>query len=144
MENHLQHSTCKSGEGHFQNAIQVWAPMVQAMLLEIMQALGVSGPATLIPLVVQQHRNLIPDAHHSPILEVDQVVYQLFKMHCQTWLPTGHQYGYDPPTCVITLLNWQILSGLLSLLPLPKQSLITNVGPLHAAPAGHAVTASTP
>ena len=144
MENHLQHSTCKSGKGHFQNAIQVWAPMIQAMFLEIVQALGVSGPATLIPLVVQQHHDLIPDARHSPILEVDQAVYRLFEMHCQTWLPTGCQYGYDLPTCVITLLNWQILSGLLSLLPLLKQASIMNVGPPRAAPAGHAVTASAP
>ena len=142
MENHLQHSTYKSGEGHFQNAIQVWAPMIQAMFLETAQALGVSGPATLIPLMVEQHHTLIPDARCSPILEVDQAVYQLFEMHCQTWPPTGHQYGYDLPTCIITLLNWQILSGLLSLLPLPKQSSIMNVGPLCAAPAGHAVTAS--
>ena len=144
MENHLQHSTCKSGEGHFQNAVQVWAPMIQALFLEIAQALEVSGPAALIPLVVQQHHNLIPDARRSPILEVDQAVYWLFEMHCQTWPSTGRQYGYDPPTCIITLLNWQILSGLLSLLPLPKQSSIMNVGPPRAAPAGHAVTASAP
>ena len=144
MENHLQHSTCKSGEGHFQNAVQVWALLIQAMFLKIAQALGVSGPAALIPLVVQQHHNLIPDACHLPILEVDQAIYRLFEMHCQTWPLTGCQYGYDPPTCIITLLNWQILSGLLSLLPLLKQSSIMNVGPSCAAPAGHAVTASAP
>ena len=83
-------------------------------------------------------------SHRSPIFEVDQAVYRLFEMHCQTWPLTGRQYGYDPPTCIITLLNWWILSGLLSLLPLPKQSLIMNVGLPHAAPAGHAVTASAP
>ena len=144
MENHLQHSTCKSGGGHFQNAVQVWALMIQAMFLEIAKALRVSGPAALTPLVVQQHRDLIPDARRLPILEVDQVVYRLFEMHCQIWLPTARQYGYDPPTCVITLLNWLILSGLLSLLPLSKQSLIMNVRLPRAAPAGHAVTASAP
>ena len=144
MENHLQHSTCKSGKGHFQNAVQVWAPMIQALFLEIAQALGVSAPAALIPLVVQQHRDLIPDARRSPIIEVDQAVYWLFEMHCQTWPPTGHQYGYDPPTCVITLLNWRILSGLLSLLPLPKQSSLMNVRPPYATPASHAATKSAP
>ena len=142
MENHLQHSTCKSVEDHFWNAIQVWALLIKAMFLEIAQALGVSGPAALIPLVMQHHHNFIPDASHSPFLEVDQAVYQLFKMYCQTWLLTGHQYGFDTPTCVITLLNWRILSGLLSLLPLSKQSLIMNVGLPHATPAGHAATTS--
>ena len=114
------------------------------MFLEITQALGVSGAATLIPLVMQHHHDFITDASHSPILKADQVVYQLFEMHCQTWLLTGHQYGYDLPTCIITLLNWWILSGLLSLLPLPKQLLIMNVRPPHATPVGHAATTSAP
>ena len=86
--------------------------------------------------------DFILEASQSPILEADQAVYRLFEMHCQTWPLTGCQYGFDLPTYVITLLNWQILSGLLSLLPLPKQSLIMKVRTLLATPAGHAATTS--
>ena len=135
VEVHLQDTACTYGRGHFSNAVAIWAPLVLTMFKSIAQALSLPNIEALASFVTSTHSEFLPgiDTPDTKDIEVFRCL--------QEYRRCSHaaQYHYWPPMCVEVLLQWCMLSGLLSLVPLPQHTSIMKVpspGGATTTPAG--------
>ena len=131
VEVHLQDAACTYGRGHFNNAIAVWAPLVITMFQSIAQPLSLPNIEALVSFITSTHSEFLPGIDTPDTDDIE--VFQYLKEY-QQCSHTAH-YCYWPPTCVEVLLQWHMLSGLLSLISLPQCTSIMNVPSL-----GHTTT----
>ena len=135
VEVHLQDAGCTYGRGHFSNAVAIWAPLVLTMFQSIAQALSLPNIEALVSLITSTHSESLPgiDTPDTKDIEVFRCLQEYRR--CSR----AAQYHYRPPTCVEVLLQWCMLSGLLSLVPLPQRTSIMKVpspGGTTTTPAG--------
>ena len=135
VEVHLWDTACTYGRGHFSNAVAIWAPLVLTMFQSIAQALSLPNIEALASFVTSTHSEFLPgiDTPDTKDIEVFRCL--------QEYQRCSHaaQYHYRPPTCIEVLLQWHMLSGLLSLVPLPQCTSIMKVpspGGATTTPAG--------
>ena len=135
VEVHLQDTACTYGRGHFSNTVAIWAPLVLTMFQSIAQALSLLNIEALASFVTSTHSEFLPgiDTPDTKDIEVFRCLQEYRR--CSR----AAQYHYRLPTCIEVLLQWCMLSGLLSLVPLPQRTSIMKVpspGSVTTTPAG--------
>ena len=110
VEIHLRDTACTYGRGHFSNAVAIWAPLVLTMFQSIAQALSLPNIEALASFVTSTHSEFLPGID-TPDTKDIEVFWCL-----QEYQRCSHaaQYLYRPPMCIEVLLQWHMLSGLLS------------------------------
>ena len=135
VEIHLRDTACTYGRGHFSNAVAIWAPLVLTMFQSIAQTLSLLNIEALASFVTSTHSEFLPGIDTPDTKDIE--VFQCLQEYQQC--SRAAQYRYQPPTCVEVLLQWRMLSGLLSLVPLPQRTSIMKVpspGSATTTPAG--------
>ena len=120
---HLWDTACTYGRGHFSNAVATWAPLVLTMFQNIAQAPSLLNIEALVSFITSTHSEFIPDIDTQDTKDIE--VFQYLQEYWRCFHTA--QYHYWPPTCVEVLLQWRMLSGLLSLVPLAQRTFIMNV-----------------
>ena len=120
---HLQDTACSYGRGHFSKAVAIWAPLVLAMFQSITQALSLTNIEALVSFITSTHSKFLLGIDTPDTDDIEVFWYLQKYWQCSL---SAH-YCYMPPTCIEVLLQWYMLSGLLSLVPLPQHISIMNV-----------------
>ena len=110
MEVHLWDTACTYGRGHFSNAVVIWAPLVLTMFQSIAQALSLPNIEARVSFITSKHCKFLPGID---IPDTDDIEAFQYLQEYQQCSHIAH-YHYRPPTCVEVLLQWHMLSSLLS------------------------------
>ena len=119
----------------FQQCCSHMGPLVLTMFQSIAQALSLPNIKALASFITSTHSEFLPGIDIPDTKDIEVFWYLQEYQQCSC----AAQYQYRLPTCVEVLLLWCVLSGLLSLVPLPQHTSIMKVpspGGATTTPAG--------